>query len=118
MPPFTPPVAHDRSPVYEGGNDRRYPVPRLGQRLMAHYGGQPRGRTVLKIAGTYAAYDTPSAELVDTATEVYVGGHVYEVSDAVSADLNAIFGGPIVTEGGDVLTSELGVALTTEVTIA
>lgn len=88
MPTFQPPVANDRPPVYLT-RDHYRPVPKLGQRLMSHFGAQPRGRTVLKVAGVYATYDYPTQDQIDSATEVYLGGHVYEVTQTVADALVA-----------------------------
>lgn len=44
---------------------------------------------MLKIAGTYQTLDTPTQTQINAATEVYMGGHIYEVTDAVGAALTA-----------------------------
>jgi hypothetical protein len=79
---FMPPVVFDNPTVLPETRG----LPRL---LFRHYRPRPRGRTVLKIGGTYRTVDTPYGDLVDTATEVYLGGHEYVVSDTVAAALTA-----------------------------
>lgn len=71
----------------------------LPSRLMRHYGGNPRGRSVLKIAGVYVTMDEPDANLIQTATEYYAGGHTYFVTDAV-ADALAAAGYTVDVAGG------------------
>lgn len=90
---FQPPVAYDRPLSLP---NQRSPQARLAHRLLRHYGPQPRGRTVLKIDGVYQTVDYPSQALLDTATEIYLGGHVYEVEPNVAQALTAA--GYTVTE--------------------
>ena len=91
MPVFQPPVVNDRPPVYVNGQDWLYPATPFGpaQALMRHYGGQPRGRTVLKLNGSYVTVDVPSTDQVLAATEVYQGGHIYVISESTAAALTA-----------------------------
>lgn len=42
---------------------------------------------MLKIGGVYASYDTPMSDLVESASEVYLGGHIHEVTDEVACAL-------------------------------
>lgn len=56
---------------------------------MRHFKARARGRTVLRIDGAYATYDDPAESLIDSATEVYLGGHVYTVDAATAAALTA-----------------------------
>lgn len=86
MPTFQPPYADTVPPVLPKGSPEQDP---LAYRLMRHYGPRARGRTVLRIGGTYGTYDEPSESLIDTATECYLGGHVYQISDDVAAALTA-----------------------------
>jgi hypothetical protein len=58
-------------------------------RLFSHFGGQARGRTVLREGGVYSTVDSPSADRVAAASEVYMGGHAYEVTAAQAAALTA-----------------------------
>lgn len=69
--------------------DKFYPVPKLSQRLFRHFAPGTRGQTVLKINGTYATYDCPTNTDMDSATEIYQGGHVYTVTTAQAAALTA-----------------------------
>ena len=86
MPTFTPPIALTNPPVLPDTRGVAY-------RLFRHYGPWPVGRTVLRIDGVYATYDTPDQLTVASATEVYMGGHVYEISAATATALtNAGYG--------------------------
>lgn len=89
MPIFEPPTVNDVPTVYVVWPDRYYPVSRVAQRLRSYYGPNPRGRSVLKIAGTYQTIDVPSQDQIDSATEVYLGGHLYEVTQTVADALAA-----------------------------
>ena len=92
MSTFNPPAADLVSPIYRG-EDRYFPVPRLATRLFRHYKRRARGQSVLKIDGTYATYTYPTTDQIASATEVYLGGHVYEVSSAIATALtNAGYG--------------------------
>jgi hypothetical protein len=77
MPTFIPPIVRDVPPLDVTAKG-------LAARLFRHYGPYPRGRSVLRIGGVYLTFDTPSQELIDTATEVYLGGHIYEVTAEVA----------------------------------
>lgn len=111
MPIFSPPVVNDLPAILPETRG-------VQRRLWRHYGGNPRGVSVLKIGGVYQTITTPTTAQIDSATEYYAGGHVYVVSAAVSAALIAagyttadIFlglesGDSFVTEGGDSLISE------------
>lgn len=82
MPTFIPPTVEDCPYV-------NAETPPLSARLFRHYEAIPRGRTVIKIAGVYLTVDTPDQATLALATEVYLGGHEYPVSDAVAAALTA-----------------------------
>lgn len=82
MPIFSPPTVNDLPPLLPSTRG-------LQRRLMRHYAPRRRGRSVLRIAGVYSTVDTPSQTQIDTATEVYLGGHVYTVTDAVATALAA-----------------------------
>lgn len=82
MPTFEPPVAYDLPATAVDTKGIAY-------LLFRHFGPRARGRTVLKIDGEYGTYDYPYDETVQTATEVYLGGHVYEVSEEVATALEA-----------------------------
>lgn len=82
MPTFTPPIVHDVPRVLPETRG----VPFL---LMRHYSELPRGRTVVKVGGVYSTVDNPEQSLLDVATEVYLGGHIYTITDAVATALTA-----------------------------
>lgn len=48
-----------------------------------------RGKSVLKISGTYRIIRVPSTDQIDSATEYYAGGHEYEVTNGVKSALIA-----------------------------
>lgn len=54
-----------------------------------HYKNRARGVTVLKIGGVYVDKSYPDANEIAAAEEVYLGGHVYPVSDEIAAALTA-----------------------------
>lgn len=49
----------------------------------------PVGQSVLKTNGVYETVMTPTVDQIAAASEVYQGGHSYEVSDAVATALTA-----------------------------
>jgi hypothetical protein len=59
-----------------------------GHRLFYFY-EMDRGESVLKIDGQYVQIRTPSQDEIELATEVYIGGHEYPVSDEIAAELIA-----------------------------
>lgn len=61
----------------------------LARRLFRHYGPLDRGRTVVRIGGVYSTVDNPDQLTLASATEVYLGGHVYTVTAAVATALIA-----------------------------
>lgn len=86
MPTFQPPVENTGPRVLP---DTQGPA----RWLFSHYSPGPVGRTVLKINGVYATYETPDTNQTAEATEVYQGGHVYEITAAVATALtNAGYG--------------------------
>jgi hypothetical protein len=62
---------------------------KTSRRLFGHYRPLPRGRSVLKLGGVYRTVDTPTQLELDAATEAYLGGHIYTVSQAVADALAA-----------------------------
>lgn len=88
---FAPPVIYDRPLAYPPGTEQiqPHPVDVSTNRMFARFGGQARGRTVLKEAGVYSTVDTPDANRVAAAQEVYLGGHQYEITDTVGVALTA-----------------------------
>lgn len=79
---FTPPMVLDTPYVNEES-------PPLARRLFRHYGAMNRGRSVIRVGGVYQTVDSPDQLTLATATEVYLGGHEYIVSDAVGLALIA-----------------------------
>ena len=59
-----------------------------GHRLFYFY-KMLKSISVLKIDGQYVEIREPSQDEIALATEVYIGGHEYPVSDAVAAELIA-----------------------------
>lgn len=59
-----------------------------GHRLFYFY-KMLRGISILKIDGQYVEIREPSQDEIALATEVYIGGHEYPVSDAIAAELIA-----------------------------
>ena len=93
MPYFSPPVVYDLPTSLDNPAEmRRQGVNASTNRMFSHFNrtvGRARGRTVVKVAGVYQTVDVPSQALLDTASEVYLGGHVYEVLGPVEAALVA-----------------------------
>lgn len=82
MPTFQPPTVNDNPAVLPETSG-------LALRLFRYFGPYTRGRSVLKIAGVYSTWDYPSDLDIAAASEVYLGGHVYIVTDSVAAALTA-----------------------------
>lgn len=82
MPVFQPPTVNDVPRVLP---DTRG-VPYLFAR---HCSNLPRGRSVIKIGGVYQTVDNPEQSTLDLATEVYLGGHIYTVTQTVADALTA-----------------------------
>jgi hypothetical protein len=79
-PTFEPPVVYDNPAIL--------PTTKGVQRaLFKYYGPYPRGRSVLKINGVYQTVDYPDQLTLATATEVYLGGHKYEVDGSTATGL-------------------------------
>lgn len=94
MPYFAPPVVYDNPTSYPAGLERvqPHPVDRSTNRMFSHFNrtvGRARGRTVLKEAGVYVTVDAPDANRIAAAEEVYMGGHVHEVTSSVASALTA-----------------------------
>lgn len=77
---FEPPIVYDVPRVLP---DTRGPA----YLLMRHYSPLPRGRSVVKVGGAYRTLDNPEQSLLDSATEVYLGGHIYTVTSDVAEEL-------------------------------
>lgn len=101
MPTFTPPVG---SSVAWGDINSNDPA----DRLMKYYGSVPVGETVMKTqAGAWVQQQYPYLGRTDSpgvnqAQQAYIGGHTYEVTDAVATELIAAgFGAYLNTEPVD-----------------
>ena len=116
MPVFQPPTVNDLPTILPETRGVQY-------RLWRYYGGNPRGRSVVRIGAVYTTVDTPTTTQLEAAgnregIDFFLGGHVYTVSAAVAAALIAdgytvgdIFlglenGDSLITEGGDSLIPE------------
>lgn len=87
---FAPPVVYSvPTSLSDPREARRQGVNASTNRLFSHFSPRARGRTVIRVAGVYQTVDFPSQALLDTASEVYLGGHVFEVTDTVAAALTA-----------------------------
>jgi len=58
-------------------------------RLWRYFGPNARGRTVLRTAGVYRTTDYPTTDEINAASEVYLGGHWFEISEATATELQA-----------------------------
>lgn len=85
MPFFQPPHADHLPPTVPGipGNHSSAYL------LLRHFKNRASGRTVLKVGGVYSTVEYPTQDQLNLATEVYLGGHVYEVSQSVADALEA-----------------------------
>lgn len=72
------------APALKGGGRTRGE-----KRINGSWPGVDREYSVLKIAGTYANHLEPTTALIDSATEVYLGGHINEVTAAQKTTLEA-----------------------------
>lgn len=61
----------------------------IGGHRLFYFFKMLRSISVLKIDGVYVEIREPSQDEIADATEVYLGGHEYVVSDAVGAALTA-----------------------------
>lgn len=60
---------------------------------------------MLKVGGAYLTVDAPDQALLATATEVYLGGHQHQVSDAVAVALDTAGYGPYIDPPVTALTT-------------
>lgn len=79
---FQPPVVFDVPRVLPDTTGPSY-------WLMRWYSNLPRGRSVLKIDGTYITVDTPTAEQQAAASVAYIGGHIYDITPEEASALAA-----------------------------
>jgi hypothetical protein len=83
VPTFEPPVVYDVPTVL--------PTTRGPARDLFRWyaGGRARGLTVLKEDGEYVVVSTPTSDRCDAAEEVYLGGHIYPITEAQATALTA-----------------------------
>jgi hypothetical protein len=90
---FTPPTEFSGTPISNDPTDR--PLNQsmgewlVARRLFSFYNRREVGLSVLKLDGEYVVMDMPSQDEQAMATEVYLGGHEYPVSEEVAAALMA-----------------------------
>lgn len=86
MPTFTPPTVADIPRFLPDST----PVQVL---LMRHYSNTVRGRSVVKISGTYQTVDIPTTDQLTAAgtegVDWFLGGRTYTVTTAVGNALTA-----------------------------
>lgn len=84
MPVFTPPLSYDMLSVLPETHG-------VQRQLFRYYAGNPRGLSVVKVAGHYTTVDTPYADILvgKDGTDWFLGGHVYTVTQAVADALAA-----------------------------
>lgn len=80
---FEPPVALDNPPTLPN------PKPKYINSYARWKGGQRRGRTVLRTGSSYLTVDSPTIDQCNAADSVYLGGHVYTVTQAEANSLSA-----------------------------
>lgn len=96
MPVFQPPTADTVPPVLPRNTPRRLQHP-IAYALFRRYKRRACGRSVLKINGAYQTIDYPTTTQTELATEVYLGGHIYEVSDDIADALTSAGYGANIT---------------------
>lgn len=74
-------VMPQETPVRGGASGSRR------ERRVARFGQVAREASVLRIAGTYQTVYGPSTDQIESATEVWLGGHINEVSAEQAAAL-------------------------------
>ncbi len=79
---FSPPTVNDNPAVPPGTTG-------LKRALFKFYGPFPRGRSVVRVAGVYSTVDYPDQTLIASASEVYLGGHIYTLTATQVSDLTA-----------------------------
>lgn len=93
MASFTPPTIADRDavPKYQPVEMDRWQWAAAKQ-LFRHYGGNPRGLSVVKVAGHYQTVDGPEITILTgvEGVDYFLGGHgPYTVTTAVGNALTA-----------------------------
>lgn len=80
MPTFNPPTVADLPRVAADTDG-------VALALMRHYSPLPRGRSLTKVAGVWTLTDLPDTTGLVEGTDLFLGGHVYAISDAVATAL-------------------------------
>lgn len=65
--------------------------------LMCHYSPLPRGRSVIWESGHFVTRDEPDSTGRVEGVDLFLGGHVYTISDAMAAVLTADGYGSYIT---------------------
>ena len=82
MPSFVGPLAFTGSRLLSSS--------RGSERAFFRWAGPaPVSQTVLKEGGSWVTVQNPLQSRLDAATHVFLGGHVYEVSDDLATELTA-----------------------------
>ena len=82
MPTFEPPF-RENQPIVS------LETPREVRGLWRHYAPHPNGVTVYKLNGVWIDKQVPLNSDLAAADHVFLGGHIYTVSEAVAAELEA-----------------------------
>jgi len=98
VPTFSPPAVYDVPRVTVDSVDP-------GRQLFKRYSALPRGRSVLHMRdGTFIELDNPTGDQIAAALFAYIGGHIYDITDAEAALLVAA---GYHVEGFDVSTNTI-----------
>lgn len=85
MATFQPPTANDLPAVLPDTKGVQY-------RLFRFYGKNPRGKSVVRVAGHWVTMDYPLSETYvqgKDGVDFFLGGHIYTVTSAQAAALTA-----------------------------
>jgi len=83
VPTFSPPAVYDVPRVTVDSVDP-------GRQLFKRYSALPRGRSVLHMRdGSFIVLDNPTGDQIAAALFAYIGGHIYDITDAEAALLVA-----------------------------
>jgi hypothetical protein len=56
---------------------------------MRHYSLLHRGRSVVKLSGTWTTTDEPDSTGLTEGVDLFLGGHVYDITSAMATELTA-----------------------------
>lgn len=93
MPTFNPPTANDLPGITPETKGIQY-------RLFRYYGNNPRGKSVVMVAGHWTTMDYPSSEDFVQGTDginFFLGGHIYTITAGQAATLTADGFGAFIT---------------------